>query len=70
MTEEEAKTKECCRDRSVDCAASKCMGWRWYRTHIHNPANPAGDLIPSTDTHGFCGLAGHWFEHKRAGAPQ
>ena len=42
--------KECC------CIASDCMAWRWARTHI---ADEQGNLtISSTDTHGFCGLAG------------
>ncbi len=47
------------------CIGSACMAWRWYRTHINNPDNPKGDLIESTHTHGFCGLAGHWHQGER-----
>jgi hypothetical protein len=41
-----------------NCMGSKCMAWRWVRTHIKNPAAPEGDLIASDDTHGYCGMAG------------
>lgn len=39
------------------CLGSSCMAWRWVRTHINNP--DGGGMIPSDDTHGYCGLAGH-----------
>ena len=42
--------------RAVTCRGARCMAWRWVRTHINNP--DGGDMIPSEDTHGFCGLAG------------
>ncbi len=41
-----------------NCIADACMAWRWVETHINNPDAPHGDLIPSGDTHGYCGLAG------------
>ena len=41
--------RECC------CIASECMAWRWVETNINNKD---GDLVPSDDTHGYCGLAG------------
>lgn len=40
------------------CIGGQCMAWRYARTHIKNPDAPDGDLIPSGDTHGYCGLAG------------
>ena len=40
------------------CLGSGCMAWRWVFTHINDPNNPSGDLIESSDTHGYCGLAG------------
>jgi hypothetical protein len=40
------------------CVGSLCMAWRWVETHIKNPDCPDGDMIPSGDTHGYCGLAG------------
>lgn len=40
------------------CEGSRCMAWRWVETHIKNPDAPAGDLIYSDDTHGYCGIAG------------
>ncbi len=40
------------------CLGSGCMAWRYVLTHIENPKAPGGDLIPSHDSHGFCGLAG------------
>lgn len=40
------------------CIGSACMAWRWHATHINNPDDPTGDLIPSGDTYGYCGLAG------------
>jgi hypothetical protein len=49
------------------CLASACMAWRWYRTNIRNPDDPTGDMLPSTRTHGYCGLAGHWFDGLKVG---
>ncbi len=40
------------------CWGAHCMAWRWVRTNINNPDDPTGDLIPSDDTYGFCGMAG------------
>ena len=37
------------------CFGRRCMSWRFADTHI---ANEDGVLVPSGDTHGFCGLAG------------
>lgn len=37
------------------CAGPACMAWRFARTHINGPG---ADLVPSDDTHGFCGLVG------------
>ncbi len=44
-------------DHTYQCTGSRCMAWRWVRTNVNNP-DSQGDLIESTDTHGFCGLAG------------
>lgn len=45
MTEEEANTKECCRDRSVDCVGSACMAWR--EIVINRAVRPAdGSELP------------------------
>lgn len=37
------------------CVASACMAWRWTRTNIDDGE---GGTKPSTDTYGYCGLAG------------
>jgi len=39
------------------CHGSRCMAWRWTRTHIHDPAG-GPDLVPSGDNYGYCGMAG------------
>lgn len=40
---------------SNSCIGRRCMAWRFVDTHV---ANEDGELIPSGDTHGFCGMAG------------
>ncbi len=40
------------------CIASQCMAWRWARTHINDPQNLGGDMIPSTRAYGYCGAFG------------
>ena len=64
-TEDEAYEKQChlrfggtYPEMNRPCIASQCMAWRWVRTHINNPDDPGGDLIPSSRTYGYCGLAG------------
>lgn len=32
VTHEQSGLQECCVDRGLACAGSKCMAWRWY-TH-------------------------------------
>jgi hypothetical protein len=41
------------------CIGPECMAWRFVDTYIKNP-DPHGmlELVPSGDTHGYCGLAG------------
>lgn len=64
-SEEDAKFGKICPILAPDpngiptsCQGSMCMAWRWVKTHIHDPDNPTDDLVESTDTHGYCGLAG------------
>jgi hypothetical protein len=38
------------------CVGSRCMAWRWVKTHIND--GHGGPMVESTDTHGYCGLAG------------
>lgn len=61
VSEVEAKSKLCCltgqSDNDQCCVGSGCMAWRWVETHIDN-GEGRGELVPSTDTHGYCGLAG------------
>ena len=38
------------------CAGKQCMAWRWVKTNIND--GHGGPLIESSDTHGYCGLAG------------
>lgn len=59
----EAKTKWCpfagkqrAQRQDELCIADECMAWRWVVTHINDA--PGGDLYPTHDTHGVCGLAG------------
>ena len=40
---------------SFGCVGAQCMAWRFARTHIKGPD---GEMEPSDDTHGYCGLAG------------
>lgn len=40
------------------CVGSRCMAWRWIETNIRNQEGPDAHLVPSGDTHGYCGLAG------------
>ncbi len=42
LTEEKAKEKFCCLNRTAWCIASECMAWDWYNETIKL---------------GFCGLA-------------
>lgn len=44
-----------CNGGSNSCIGRRCMAWRFIETHI---ANEDGELIPSSDTHGYCGMAG------------
>ena len=46
------------RPGGFNCVAEHCMAWRWWTTHVNDPADPGGDLIESRDTYGYCGLAG------------
>ncbi len=39
------------------CIAYECMAWRWVETHINDPEG-GPDMVPSGDTHSYCGLAG------------
>lgn len=63
VSEKEAQTtKLCCVNGpqsscTAFCAGSACMAWRWVETHIDDGGG-RGELVPSTDTHGYCGLAG------------
>lgn len=47
-------------DTGVSCLGSGCMAWRWVETHVPGPMKDDGaaDLVPSSNTHGYCGLAG------------
>ena len=48
-------------DPSTACLGSGCMAWRWVETHVSGPMKDdgaPGDLVPSSDTHGYCGLGG------------
>src|ERR1700675_2507627 len=45
----------------ANCLGSGCMAWRWVETNVNGPMGEdgaPGDLVPSGDTHGYCGLAG------------
>jgi hypothetical protein len=53
--ETDAKVTQCCRDLNIPCQGSRCMAWRWVETHINDGQ---GGMKPSSDTHGYCGLAG------------
>lgn len=55
LTEDEARKKECCRDRSEYRSASVCMAWRWQ---ILPAYMTGGTEYGLSDVHGFCGLAG------------
>ena len=52
-----ARKMDCCIDRAEFCCADKCMGWRRVETNIKEDGTD--DLVPSDDTHGFCGRAGN-----------
>lgn len=66
VSEHEANGKLCVLGTGADtharqghCIGSECMAWRWVETHIKDPEWPEGTrLIASSDTHGYCGLAG------------
>ncbi len=55
MSEADAQKKRCCRGLADTCLGSMCMAWRWVETNI---SSEPGELYPSRDTHGYCGLAG------------
>lgn len=40
---------------SNSCIGRSCMAWRFVETHVKDAR---GDLVPSGDTHGYCGMAG------------
>jgi hypothetical protein len=48
-------------EQNIMCQGPACMAWRWGETHIPNPDKGLGkpNLIPSYNTHGYCGMAGH-----------
>jgi hypothetical protein len=60
LTEQEAKTKVCCRETKpvippywqsgtiAYCIASECMAWRWYYKGL-----------AKLNTNGYCGLGGN-----------
>ena len=58
---EEVKTMYCPMKASEDtnafCDGADCMAWRWVETHIRSSDERENDLVPSDDTHGFCGMA-------------
>ena len=39
------------------CCGKACMAWRWVETHVNDGQ---GGMKPSSDTHGYCGMAGPW----------
>ena len=39
------------------CQGSGCMMWRWFETHVNDPASP-GNLKKDNRAYGYCGLAG------------
>jgi len=46
-------------DPSVACIGSRCMAWRWVKTNVEGrDADGAPALVPSDDSHGYCGFAG------------
>jgi hypothetical protein len=55
VSEAEAFKKYCARALKDPCIGSRCMAWRWVETNV---SDGRGGLKPSTDTHGYCGLAG------------
>jgi hypothetical protein len=71
MTEDEAKTKACCKgsqfqvSTSGACIASECMAWRWKFVQTNKaPQHMAQWPQPEpnyeqTDS-GYCGLAGSY----------
>jgi hypothetical protein len=71
MTEEEAKTKTCCKGSEMrikfngPCIASACMAWRWNEPWTsQTEEGHGGDLVirlkrkPGEPKLGYCGLAG------------
>jgi len=64
MTEDEARSKDCCSDRGRICCASNCMAWRWTYDKVlmttDVPGAPALEWFESAQskTDGYCGLAG------------
>lgn len=55
-SESQAGTKRCVHSEPDRlCIGSECMAWRWVETHI---SDGQGGLTPSSETHGYCGLAG------------
>jgi hypothetical protein len=38
----------------VCCIGPKCMAWRFVERYIED----GREMVPSDDTHGYCGLAG------------
>lgn len=38
------------------CLASGCMMWRWVETSVND--GKGSEMVPSYNTHGYCGVAG------------
>lgn len=89
LTEEDAKTRRCqmsyagtSRTAPVNCIASSCMAWRWFRgPQPDYPGMRLGDRItangieptyddrsahPATPAIGYCGMAGIGYHDKDA----